>query len=96
MISIAPRAFRPKPMPNASFQSTPIIRAPSTHPTSLPTHATTSTASTIVRSKFAAMSTLRPMLAKKSGAKMKEMNRSIVVRVSSLRCGESPTAMPTR
>ncbi len=96
MISMAPRAFIPKPTAQDSRAGIPLSRAPMPQPTSLPTHAMTSTRTTSSGWKEVAKFTARPMLAKNSGAKMKEMKSLMMARVCSRRCGESPMATPMR
>lgn len=96
MISIVPRALSPIATAQPSRRDMPLRRAPSRPPMTLPIVAIASTTRQSRRSKWATKSTIRPIEAKNSGAKMNEMNCSIVVRVCLRKCPLSPSAMPTR
>ncbi len=96
MISIAPRAFSPKPTAADSRQPSPPSRAPIEQPSTLATLAMTTTSTVMRRSKEWAKSTRRPSPAKNTGANTLVTKSWMTTRVRSRRWRESPTAMPTR
>ncbi len=79
-ISMAPRAFMPKPTAHASRAGIPLQRAASPQPRTLPRHAIANTITTSGRLKFATKSVRRPRLPKKSGANTTPTSRSSAIR----------------